>query len=154
MKKIMNFIDRHFGKEILYVVTEKVLLGSQGSREEFGTLPTEKLAVKAFEHLKASLGSGTWPELEKAVLEGRFPYFAWYGDYQGKPVWNLMCRQSLFANRINCRLQLPQQGRRINPPVYTKCNNRLQARFSSTFLHVNRQRQNTGERVAQLLSAV
>lgn len=76
----MGGIDRHFGREILYLVEKDGIQGSQVKRDQYRVLPTEKFLRFSHELLKQN--PERWDRLSAALQSGGFPFFAWYGDWK------------------------------------------------------------------------
>lgn len=78
----MTGIDRHFEKEILYIVDQSGVLASEVYRDVYRVKPTERFLLQAHSMLASKSSSGRWSELRRAVQSTGIPYFGWYGDWK------------------------------------------------------------------------
>ena len=77
-------IQRYFGKEILYIIDDKGVWGSDVKRDKYRVKPTENfLAFVHKEVMETDARSPRWSKLQQLIQSSvGFPYFAWYGDWR------------------------------------------------------------------------
>jgi Glycosyl transferase family 90/Stf0 sulphotransferase len=78
----MAGIDRHFDREILYIVDNKGLWASEVRRDKYRVKPTEAFLVSALHALQADPSVERWKTLRKVIQSTGFPFWAWYGDWK------------------------------------------------------------------------
>lgn len=99
----LNGVQRHFGKEIFYVLDETGVWGTQVLRDQYRVLPSEALlswAHKELTQVSKSGSSNRWRNLVKAFQSTGVPFWAWYGDWKS-------CNYRNFGN--------------FSVPVFTTC---------------------------------
>lgn len=80
--KSLAGIDRHFGREILYVVNNTGVYGSPVHRDRYRVNPTEWFLADAWKLLHQT-DTSRWTHLRNAISTTGFGYFGWYGDWKG-----------------------------------------------------------------------
>jgi len=83
----MGGIERHFGKEIFYVVDSNgVWRTADGVRDKYRVKPTEKFLTAVHKELMLtshnSAMSTRWSALQRTIQSSGFMYYSWYGDWK------------------------------------------------------------------------
>jgi Glycosyl transferase family 90/Stf0 sulphotransferase len=79
----MAGIDRHFDKEILYIIDHNGIWASDVIRDKYRVKPTERFLLQAH-HMLKNIDHDTqrWSNLKRVVESSGFPYWSWYGDWK------------------------------------------------------------------------
>jgi Glycosyl transferase family 90/Stf0 sulphotransferase len=86
----MTGIDRHFDKEIFYIIDQSGVWASDVYRDIYRVKPTERFLIKAHNMLLSSESKESrWKALRRVVQSTGLPYFGWYGDWKDCNVNNV-----------------------------------------------------------------
>ena len=86
----MTGIDRHFDKEIFYIIDHSGVWASEVYRDIYRVKPTERFLIQAHSMILAEKSSATrWSALRRTIQSTGLPYFGWYGDWKDCNVNNV-----------------------------------------------------------------
>jgi hypothetical protein len=88
--KSLAEVDRHFDREIFYIMDKNGIWGTEVKRDIYRVLPTEEFLGMAHEELMALTSSASssdssskrWSALQRTMRTTGFPHWAWYGDWK------------------------------------------------------------------------